>query len=320
MALCLSCCSDPTNQASTPTSPLVFTDPQSLHPLPTPPEGPLSVLATTTIVADVVASVGGELIELQTLIPAGVDPHAYEPAPADLTAIANADVIFVNGFGLEESLMDLLVNAKCPIISLSVGIEGRVFGQEELGDLSEGDEIRVGQIDPHVWFDPASVENWVGRIRETFGRLDPEHARTITGNSGTYLERLKELDHWIEERVAVLPEGRRLLVTDHLVFGYFAERYGFEMVGAIVPAASTLAEPSARELARLEDQILSLGIKAIFIGAPTNPNLAQSIATDTGVRLIQVYTGSLGSPGSAADDYVSFMRYNVNAIVNGLKD
>lgn len=301
-------------------APSIVTDPEELLPLQTPPDDGLLVVATTNIVADIVANVGGEWVQLETLIPAGSDPHAYEPGPGDISAIAGADVIFINGFGLEEPLMDLLANAGGPVISLSDGIKGRNFTVEELGEVPGDDEVRAGALDPHVWFDPGLMEHWVERIRETFGGLDPEHARTYTGNSVNYLEQLRDLDRWIEEKVAAIPEDRRLLVTDHLVFGYFADSYGFEMVGAIIPAASTLAEPSARELAQLEDQISAMGIKAVFIGTAANPTLAETIAADTGVQLVELYTGSLGPPGSPAGDYLGFMRYNVIAIVDSLKD
>jgi manganese/iron transport system substrate-binding protein len=315
----IGCQRSPNQPAGAPT-PSILTDPETLQPLPTPPSDGLFVIATTNIVGDVIANIGGEWIDLQVLIPAGSDPHAYEPAPGDLSAIAEADVVFINGFGLEESMMDLLANATGPIISLSEGLEGRNFSAEELGRISAEDEIQVGQLDPHVWFDPQSIEYWVVRIRETFGRLDPEHARSYTGNSVNYLDLLRELDGWIEGTIADLPKDKRLLVTDHLVFGYFADKYGFEMVGAIVPAPSTLAEPSARDLAKLEDQIIALGVKAVFIGSATNPSLARSITADTGAQMIQMYTGSLGPPGTSADNYVGFMRYNVTAIVDSLKD
>ena len=127
------------------------------------------------------------------------------------------------------------------------------------------------------------------------------------------------MDAWIREQVAQIPPQNRKLVTDHLLFGYFAERYGFEQVGAIIPAYSTAAQPTAQEVAEIENAIRTLGVKAVFVGKTVNPALAQRVAEDTGIRLVGLYHGSLSEPGGEAATYLDYLRYNVTQIVNALK-
>jgi len=274
------------------------------------PEGKLRAVATTTIVGDVVQAVGGDAIALTVLLPIGVDPHTFEPTPQDVAAVADAAVIFANGAGLERFLEPLLQNAggRARLVSVSDGITFR-----RLGD-------GTGEVDPHVWFNPLNVVVWVQNIEGALRSLDPAHAEVYATNARRYEAALRELDAWIRERVARIPPERRKLVTDHAVFGYFADRYGFEQVGAIVPSASSAAEPSAQGLAALEDTVRKQGVPAIFVGETVNPDLAQRIAEDVGVRIVFLYTGSLSEPGGPADSYLKLMRYDVSAIVDALTE
>ncbi|MGB9594003.1 MAG: metal ABC transporter substrate-binding protein, partial [Anaerolineae bacterium] len=173
--------------------------------------------------------------------------------------------------------------------------------------------------DPHTWFDPNNVRVWARNIRDTLSALDPANAAVYQANAQSYIARLEELDAWIRQQVAQVPPDNRKLVTDHTAFTYFAARYGFEQVGAIFPGYSTLASPSARELAALEDAIRAQGVKAVFTGKTVNPALAERVAQDTGVRLVFLYTGSLGGAGSPASTYLDMMRYNVSVIVDALR-
>ena len=277
--------------------------------LPNSSEGRLQVVATTTIVGDVVRAVGGDAIALTVLLPPGVDPHTFEPTPQDVAAVADAAVVFANGAGLEGFLEPLLQNAggEARLVFVSEGIAYR--------RLNAG-----ASVDPHVWFDPLNVLVWVQNIEEALRTLDPTHAEVYVANAQRYRTALRELDAWIRDQVARVPPERRRLVTDHAVFGYFADRYGFAQVGAIVPGMSSAAEPSAQELAALEDAIRRAGVPAIFVGATVNPNLAQRIAEDVGVRVVFLYTGSLSPPGGPADSYLKLMRYNVSAIVDALTE
>jgi manganese/iron transport system substrate-binding protein len=277
----------------------------------------LQVVATTNIVADVVQNVGGDLIDLKTLMPVGTDPHTFEPTPQDVAAVADAHVVFVNGAGLEIFLEHLMESAGegVTVVPVSYGLELRQF---EHAQKQEGDHHH-GEFDPHTWFDPTNVMVWTHNIEHTLSTLDPGNAEAYEANAEAYEAELEELDGWIRERLASIPEANRRLVTDHTSFSYFAHRYGFEQVGAVFPGYSTLAEPSAQDIAALEDTISEFDVKAIFVGLTVNPDLAKRVAEDTGTQLVFLYTGSLSEAGDPADDYISFMKYNVSAIAEALR-
>lgn len=283
------------------------------------PERKLKVLATTSIVGDVVAQVGGELIDLTVLLPRGIDPHAFEATPQDVATISEATVIFANGAGLESFLVPLLESAVASdrVVDLSAGIELKGFVTAM--DRSRSPEGEGMDKDPHVWTNPNNVIVWVAGIQRTLSELDPQHAVDYAANAQVYVQKLTELDAWVRQQVAQIPPDQRMIVTDHLIFGYFAEEYGFTQVGAIIPGFSTLSEASAGDLARLEDAIREMNVKAIFVGHTVNPNLAQRIAEDTGTQVVFVYTGSLSQEGGEADTYLDYIRYNVNAIVTALR-
>ncbi len=276
---------------------------------PQPDEGGLRVIATTTIVANVVRQVGGELVQVETLLPVGADPHAFDPAPRDLANIAGAHLIFANGAGLEAFLQPLLENAEAAarVVDLSRGI-----------DLLEGTGAEHGS-DPHVWMDPHNVLVWVENIRAALSQADPPHAGAYQENADRYSAELDALDAWIREQIAAIPEANRKLVTDHLIFGYFARRYGLEQIGAVVPGYSTLSSPSAKELAAIETAVREYGVKAVFVGESVNPNMAQRLADDAGIELVYIYTGSLSAPDGPAGTYLDYMRYNVSQITAALK-
>ncbi len=278
----------------------------------------LPVLATTSIVADVVRQVGSEYVEVTTLLPSGTDPHTFQPRPQDAAAIAQARLVFANGAGLEEFLVPLLESAGATekLVEVSAGLELLPFEAEE--HKEEGEERHHEDGDPHTWMDPNNVLVWVENIATALITADPQHASAYRANAEAYATKLRALDEWIRQQVAQIPPENRLLVADHAIFGYFARRYGFRQVGTITASFSTGAAPSARELAALEDTIRALGVKAVFVSTTVNPQLAERVATDTGARLVRVYSGSLTAEGGDADTYLEFMRYNVNAIVTAL--
>lgn len=276
-------------------------------------------MATTTILGDVVRQVGGDATELTVLLPTGVDPHSFEPAPKDLTAVAGASVIFINGAGLEEFMSRLLENAagaSGKVVNTSAGIKLRHLEEGDTGNLEEPE---ARDVDPHVWFDPTNVVTWTQNIEEALIGLDPANAQTYTANADAYRAKLQELDAWIKQQVAQIPPDRLKLVTDHGDFGYFADRYGFEQVGAVIPSFNAAAEPSAQGLAELENAIKQAGVPAIFVGTTVNPSLAERVASDTGAKVVLLYTGSLTAPGGEAGTYLALMRYDITAIVNALK-
>jgi len=289
----------------------------------------LAVVATTTIVGNVVAQVGGDAIALTVLLPVGADPHTFDPSPQDMAKVADAEVIFANGAGLEAFLERLLENAggDADVVHVSEGIafieakpheDDHENEDEHAEDVVEDDHDHEG-IDPHTWTDPNNVLRWVDNIEAALVRHDPAHAADYRANADAYRAQLRELDAWVREQVEKIPAENRKLVTDHETFAYFAQRYGFEQVGAVVPGYSTAAQPSARALADLEDRIRAYGVRAVFVGSTVNPALAQRVAEDTGVKLVFLYTGSLTAPGGEADSYLSYVKYNVGAMVEGLR-
>jgi manganese/iron transport system substrate-binding protein len=277
----------------------------------------IKVVATTTIVADVVRQVGGDLVDVTTLLPAGTDPHSFEPRPQDAAAVADAKLVFANGAGLEEFLTPLVQSAGAQdrVVEVSQGITLLTFSEEVHGSVI-GQDHTSG--DPHTWTDPKNVMTWVENITAALSKLDPEHASVYRSNADAYLAQLRDLDSWIRQQVQAVPAERRTLVTDHAILGYFAKEYGFEQVGTISVSFSSMATPSAQELAALEDAVRQYSVPAIFVGNSVNPALAEQVASDTGVKLVTFYTGSL-SVDNQADSYLKYMRYNVNAIVNALK-
>ncbi len=271
-------------------------------------------MATTSIVADVVGAVGGDAIDLQALIPPGVDPHAFEPTPQDLARATDADVVFLNGFGLDTRLAETLAAAvgHAPLVSLSEGIVPLTLGDEH------PEAAETGGVDPHTWLDPNNLQIWVDNACAALSALDPAHAADFAAAATAYAASLRALDADIRQALQGIPAQDRRLVTDHDEFGYFAQRYGFTIVGAVVPGFSTGAEPSPQELAALEQAIRDQHVAAVFISSVVTPDLAERVAEDTGVRLVTLYAHSLTGPGGPASDYLSLMRYNVAAIVDAL--
>jgi ABC-type Zn uptake system ZnuABC Zn-binding protein ZnuA len=301
----------------------------------------LNVMATNSIVADLVKNVGGDLINLTYMLPIGADAHTYQLTPTDVANVTEAHVFFANGLGLEEYLSELIQNAggEVAVVSLSTGVEVREMSTEEAHEEHEeqsaeaipeehgaegehtehGAEHNHAGVDPHTWTTPANAIIFVHNIEQALSALDPANAETYQANAEAYEAKLTELDAWVKSQIETIPAENRKLVTDHTVFGYYADRYGLEQVGAVIPSLSTAAEPSAQEMADLEDVITKQGVKAIFVGNTVNPGMEQRVAEDTGIQLVTLYTESLGPEGSGADNYIDYIRYNTMAIVEALK-
>lgn len=282
-----------------------------------PPDGRLQVVATTSIVGDVVGNIGGELIELTVLVLPGGDPHTFEPRPQDIAAVSDAQVVFASGLGLEEALKGVLeANVKGTLVEVSDGLA--VIPLQDK-DEHEGAQPEHGTGDPHTWMDPNNVIIWAGNIATALAEADPTNRATYQTNAESYIAELRELDAWIRQQVEQVPPKQRKLVSDHAVLGYFAAEYGFEQVGLVIPALSSSAAPSAQELAALVDAIRAQDVQAILVGTTVNPALSEQVADDTGAELVFIYTGSLSQPGGEASSYIQLMRYNVQAIVDTLK-
>jgi ABC-type Zn uptake system ZnuABC Zn-binding protein ZnuA len=269
------------------------------------------VLAVESSLADIAQNVAGDRLAVESLIQVDADPHAYQPSPQDAVKIENAGVLIINGANLEAFIAPLLQNTsgKQRVITASAGLTPR---PDPSGQNPQGD--------PHYWLDPNNVIKYVENIREGFSQVDPAGKPIYATNAQKYIAELQNLDLWIKEQVQLVPQSHRQLVTNHETFGYFAQRYGFTVVGAIVPSITSGAAPSAQELAALINQIQSSGTPAIFLEAGTNPQLADQIASETGVKVVTgLYTHSLSLPGGPAATYISMMKYDVTAIVEALK-
>ncbi|MEN6481186.1 MAG: metal ABC transporter substrate-binding protein [Anaerolineaceae bacterium] len=276
----------------------------------------MNVVATTSIVADIVANVGGDRINLSTLVPLNVDVHSFEPTPRDLVSIEDAEIIFINGGGL-EAFIDRMIestNSSEKTINVSDGVTFR-----HLTDEHEQVSINSENTDPHTWTDPNNVMIWVKNIEQALSKMDPDHSDYYAANAKEYLQQLQDLDQWIQAESAQIPVENRKLITDHLMLGYFADRYDYQIIGAVIPSYSTMSQPSAKEISDLINLIQETGAKAILIGKSTNPAIAERISQDANIKVALYYTGSLSTADEPASTYLDYMRANVNAIIEALQ-
>ena len=284
--------------------------------------GSLKVLVAETFLADIVRNVAGSAASVEALMPVGADPHAYELTPAGAVKVAKCDVLVVNGSGFEPMLDQMLENIgeNAEVIEASAGLASRTAREGEEVEQAGAEEHHHDQGDPHFWLDPTLVVTYVANIRDGLSEADPANAATYAANAAAYSRSLRELDGWITQQIGAIPAERRLLVTNHESFGYFADRYGFTVVGTVVPSVGTGASPSAQQLARLIDTIKGTGIRAIFLETGSNPDLAEQVAAETGITVVtQLYTHSLTEAGGPAPTYLDMMRANTEAIVAALK-
>lgn len=276
------------------------------------------VVATTTIIADMARNVGGDRVSVSSLVPANADPHAYEPTPREVRAVNEADVILEHGMGLDAWISDMVrvsgTTARIAVVTNGViTIEGEEHAEETEGHSHEGE-------DPHVWFDVANAKVMVENIREALAAADPDGAAVYQSNADRYQAELNDLDRWIREQIATVPESQRKLVTNHDAFGYYVHAYGLTLVGTIIPSLDAQAQPSARDTAALIQKIEAEGVKAIFTEAALNPALARRIADDAGVAVVSdLYGDALGPEGSGADTYIGMMRTDTTRIVEALR-
>ncbi len=301
-------------------------------------DAPLAVVATTSIIGDVVAQVGGDAIDLTTLMGPGQDPHSYEPGAQELTSVASADVIFLNGWGLEEGLADDIetIAEGALIVEISAGIEPLEFGadehdhDEEHADEDHDEEEEHAEdehdhsgADPHVWLSVTNVNQWTENVEEVLSALDPANADTYHANAEAYLAELAELAAYADEQLALVPDDNRYLVTNHDAFGYFAHDYNFEVIGTVIPGSSTLSEPSASDLAELIEEMEYHEVCTIFTETTVSDSLAQTVSAELDecdeVTVAPLYTGALGPADSGADTYLTMMQTNIDTIVEGLQ-
>ncbi len=424
------------------------------------PQGAIKVIAVETFLSDIAQNVAGDRLQVETLMPLGLDPHAFEPTPQDVAKIADSQVLIVNGAGFEEWLNETIQNTggERRLIEAAAGLTSRearegeeiVLSPQEKAeqacaqfagqaaeeevtsgmdaaaavelhdehahegekheheaellllklnpvgssysgfvrlDVAEegefiiaanggtvavtdasGAKVEAEEIlalncaglkngilldmgageyvialnglagettpffagpagghhyhegDPHFWLDPLNVVKYVENVRDGLIAADPTGKDIYTQNAAAYIAQLNDLDQWIKQQIATIPEERRLIVTNHESFGYFADRYGFKIIGTIIPSVSTNASPSAQQLARLVDHIRATQAVAIFLETGSNPQLAQQVSEETGVKVVsELFTHSITGPDGKAPSYIAMMKYNVQAIVDALK-
>jgi len=288
-------------------------------------DGPVEVVATYSILGDLVENVGGQNVELTTLVGPNGDAHTFEPAPSDNAKLAEADVVFENGLEFETWLDDLYESsgsgAERTVVTEDLDL--LPIAEEEHGHEEEAEgahEEEHGEYDPHVWHAPTNAVVMVESIRDALAEADPENAEAYERNAGEYISKLEGLDADVREQVDSIPEGNRTLFTSHDTFGYFAERYGFGVDTALASVSTGAGDPSAGETAELVEEIEASGVPAIFGENVSNSSVMENIASEAGVELAPtLYTDALGEPGTEGSTYVRMVRYNVSTMSEALQ-
>ncbi len=283
----------------------------------------VQVAATISVVQDLVEQVGGDRVETFSIVPVGGSPETFQPSPRDAGRISESQVVFENGLGLDawvEDLIESAGNEEQTVVELSEGLEPIEGGEHEEEHEAEeepgaGDEHEHAEGNPHLWLDVANAEHYVERIRDTLVEVDPEGAEEYETNAEEYLAELEELDGYIRERTGDIPEERRKLVTFHDAFPYFAEAYGFELVGVVLENPE--AEPGSREVAEVVRTIEEEEVPVVFTEPQFNAGLADTIAGEAGVEVRELYTDTL-IDDEAGDTYEAMMRTNIDRISEAL--
>jgi zinc/manganese transport system substrate-binding protein len=272
----------------------------------------LSVVATTTQVADFARNVGGNQLDVHQILQPNTDPHEYEPRPSDVTATAGATLVFESGDEL-DTWMDRVVSesgADAKVIDLSARLPVTVPGE------TSGPE--ASRYDPHWWHDPVNAEAAVREIRDAMIEADPSQRKVFETNARRYLEQIRRLDAGIQRCFASVPRDERKLVTDHDAFNYFAKRYGIQVVGAVIPSQTTEAQPSAGDISQLAEEVRREHVRAIFPESSINPDVAHALAKQTGaISDLTLYGDTLGPGGSNGATYLTMEQANADAMVRG---
>jgi zinc/manganese transport system substrate-binding protein len=285
------------------------------------------VVATTSILGDVVAAVADDCADVEVLMPAGTDPHDFEPSARQVAELREAAVVFAWGLGLEESLeapLDAAAADGVPVVAVSEAVEPLPFGVGAHGQGAAHEEAEGGDdhgsLDPHVWQDPVRMVAVVDAIESALGDADACAPDDIEARAAAYRAELVQLDEGLAGVYGALSEEQRVLVTNHDAFGYLADRYGFEVVGTVIPSGSTLAEPSAADVVALAEAIREHGVPALFAETTADTALAEVLADEVGesIQVVELHSDSLGAEGSGAETYLELMRTNAERITGAL--
>jgi ABC-type Zn uptake system ZnuABC Zn-binding protein ZnuA len=266
----------------------------------------VTAVATTTQLADFARNVGGDRVSVDSILRPNSDPHEYEPRPSDAAALAKADIVFRSGGDLDKWLDQVVDSAggdaeQVTLIDSVKTIEGK------------------GETDPHWWENPRNAILAVAAIRDALIKADPDGRAGYERRAAAYTAKLRRLDRDIERCIDQVPPAKRKIVTTHDALGYFADRYNVEVIGAVIPSLSTQAQPSAKDVENLVDQIKSEGVEAIFPEASLNQKLEQAISREAGAKVGgKLWADTLGPKGSGAETYLDAMRANTAALANGM--
>ena len=269
----------------------------------------LNVVASFTVLADIVHQVGGDSVAVRSLVGPNGDPHVYEPTPQDAQALAKADVVIVSGLDL-EGWMDRLITASGYKGKIIVASDGIVTRRME----DDGKEI----TDPHAWNSAANGAVYAANVTKALVAADPAHAAAYQANGTKYEATLKDLDSWARREVATIPAAKRKVITSHDAFGYLGAAYSIEFRAPV--GFSTESEASAGDVAKLIDQIKKEHIKAVFIENATDPRLVQQVAKASGAQMGgELYAEALSTEDGPASTYEKMFRYNITTLVAGMK-
>lgn len=278
---------------------------------PSPSGAKLSVVTTTTVFADFVQKVGGDRVRVRALVPRGADVHTFDPAPSDAQAIGTANLIVMNGLGLDEWLVGVIGDAgaaNTPLLKLAEAVPG--------AELIEAGEDEGGGSNPHLWMDVTYARGYAAVIASQLIQVDPSGKSVYDANLAEQDAQLRDLDSWVREQLGSIPPDNRRIVSFHDAFPYFARAYGLEIVGVVVPVPGQ--DPSAGEVAGLINAIRGVHVKAILSEVQFDDRLVQTIAAETGVAVVQdLYDDSLGDP--PLDSYDAIMRWDTNQIAGALR-
>lgn len=283
---------------------LLFT---SFYIASTAQEKPL-VVATASIMADMVKNLGGDYITVKSIVPIGGDPHIYEATPEDAILAEKADLIIKNGLTFEGWLDELIENSgtKAKVSTITNGI--RAIESLTYKNAS----------DPHAWMDPVLGQIYIQNINEALKKLLPQHADEIQFNFDVYSQQLKDLHEYCQQKILEIPENQRILITSHDAFQYYGRRYGLRLEAIL--GTSTDAEVQTSDIKRVTEIIQSSGVPAVFIESTINPKMLQQLADDNGIVIGgQLYSDSLGEKGGPADSYEKMIKHNTDIIVEALK-
>ncbi len=271
----------------------------------------ITVVATTTILGDIVAHVVGDAGTVEVLMPTGADPHEFTPSSRQVAAIAGADLVVENGLDLEQGLQ--------PALDAAAADGVRVLAVAPLADPLPFDSDDGSGMDPHVWLDPLRVAAMADAVAEALADIDP--TTEWAANAAGYRATLVEANRKITEMLLPIPPAQRKLVTNHDALGYFADRYGFSIVGVVIPGTSSIAQPSSADIARLIDTMREEGVNVIFAETSLPTGLADAVAAELGesVSVVELHTGSLGAPGTPAEDLVGMLVENARLIAEALQ-